>query len=237
MARLAEIERNHFWFEGRRLLVCASVRRYLPQDASLVVDIGCGTGQTLAQLRAHGLLALGLDRRSEGLALLKHEQVAQASALHLPLPAEAATGVLMLDVLEHVDDEVALKEVHRVLRPNGVLIATVPAVPWLWSYRDEGAGHIRRYTASVLRTRLADAGLTIIDLLHYQFFLFPLVVVSRWIGRSLPRLRDIEDSRLPLLNSFFAAINRQEARGSIRGVRWPWGSSIVAIARKAAAPA
>ena len=64
----------------------------------------------------------------------------QAEAEYLPLSDASLTGMLMLDVLEHVDDVLLLRDAHRALRPGGWVVATVPAMPWLWSYRDVAPG-------------------------------------------------------------------------------------------------
>jgi SAM-dependent methyltransferase len=158
----------------------------------------------------------------------------RADATRLPIADNVFGAVLLLDVLEHVDDHAALAEVHRVLRPGGVAVITVPAVPWLWSYRDEAAGHLRRYGRRQLVQAITGARLAVLAVQYYQCLLFPLVAATRLLGRRGPRLRDLEERPSRRLNSMMAWVNLTEVRLG-DAIPWPWGSSLVAVCRKAAA--
>ncbi len=234
LAQIAQMERRHFWFQGRWELVRRLIASHWPDDGRPVADLGCGTGLTLERISRSRPLSVGLDLRLEGIAALKHRRpearLALSETSHLPLPASRFGGVLMLDVLEHVDDLSALREVAKVLGAGGVLIASVPAWPWLWSRRDVDAGHRRRYTPRAVRSAVAAAGLRLKCIMFYQFFLFPFLVISRLAGRGSGALRDREDAGLPPMNAPLAALARMEARLSAAGVRWPVGSSIIFVA-------
>jgi hypothetical protein len=124
-----------------------------------------------------------------------------------------------------------LGELRRALRPAGLLFVTVPAGPWLWSHRDEAAGHQRRYRRSGLAALLRDSGFDPLELGAWQCALFPVVVATRLLGRRGPRLRDAEERPPRLANAAFAWINRLEARMPLG--RLPWGSSLAAVCRRA----
>lgn len=235
LERLEQIEGWHFWFVSRRELVELLLSRQLDTKANLVVDIGCGNGAMLPLLFPLARHVLGFDLRPEGLLRLGEKQPRvwrlQGEAEHLPLDSGVADAVIVLDVLEHVDDRTVLADIHRVLRPGGVALMTVPALSWLWSYRDEDAGHLRRYRRSDLVHLLETSGFEIRRINYYQCLLFPAVVVARLLGRRGPRIRDLEERRMTLLNAALTAINRLETRlGSV--LRWPFGSSLVAVCRK-----
>ena len=231
LARIAEMERWHFWFMGRQAVVDQMWRKHLAGTVD-VLDVGCGTGHTSRALAARGHRVVGLDMRPEGLFALRQAEpdarLIQAEAPHLPFAAGSFDAALLLDVLEHVDDRSLLQQARYVLRPGGWLVLTVPALPWLWSYRDRAAGHLRRYTRAGLRQALSSEGYAIRDLRYYQCLLLPLVLATRLFGRRGPALRDLEERPLPLMNALMTKINLAEVRWNER-IAWPWGSSLVAV--------
>ena len=234
LARLAEIERWHFWFAGRRALVHRLLRKYLSAPKT-VLDIGCGTGCMLDELAQQGYRMAGLDLRPEGLHAthrrLPQIILFQAQAGCLPLAENSFDGVILLDVMEHADDVSILREAGNILKPGGIAVLTVPALPWLWSYRDRAAGHLRRYTRKDLRRLLLNSGFEIQEIHYYQCLLLPVVVLTRLLGRHDPALRDMEEQPLPLLNTLLLWINRFEVSLG-RVVPWPWGSTLVAVCKK-----
>ena len=85
-----------------------------------------------------------------------------------------ADAVLLLDVLEHLDDDVAaLVTARRALRPSGLLVITVPAYRWLWSGHDVALGHRRRYTARELSRVVERAELAVVHASYFNTLLFP----------------------------------------------------------------
>ena len=234
LARLSQLERWHFWFVGRRVLLDRLLDKYLRHQMR-ILDVGCGTGLMPAILTRRGYHVVGLDLRPEGLRatrqVLPGANLIQAEATRLPLAENQFAAVLLLDVLEHVDDQALLREVRRVLQPRGVVVMTAPALPWLWSYRDEAAGHLRRYTRQRLERIIADSQLEAREIRYYQCFLLPVVIMTRVLGRQGAGPRDLEERPLPILNAVMSWINRLEARLS-EVISWPWGSSLVAVGRK-----
>ncbi len=238
LRRLAQLEGWHFWFVGRRALVQRLLDRHLGGNGQLALDVGCGTGAMLNTLAPRFHRIVGIDLNPEGLHNVRRESadaiLMRANATRLPITDNVFGAVLLLDVLEHVDDHAALAEVHRVLRPGGVAVITVPAVRWLWSYRDEAAGHLRRYGRRQLVEAITGARLAVLAVQYYQCLLFPFVAVTRLLGRGGAYLRDLEDRPSQRLSRLLAWVNLTEVRlGEV--IPWPWGSSLVAVCRKAAA--
>lgn len=236
-ARLAALQQTHFWFVGRLRLVAALAADDLRQPQR-VVDVGCGAGGTLRWLLDGGHDAVGVDSSPASLEhaarLVPADILHRGDALHLPFSDASFDGVLLLDVLEHLDDGTALTEARRVLRPGGWLLVSVPAHGWLWSVRDHDAGHRRRYSRPALVRAVVRGGFVVERVTYYQCALFPVLAAGRLATRRVggSRHRDREE-RLP------AALNRALVRvGSIEAaiaarVGLPWGSSLVLRARRA----
>lgn len=118
------------------------------QPGMKVLDIGCGRGESLVRLSFQGAVVWGLDYSSEALRIAERMiatnigkerrgcLLVSANARHLPFPARSFDRVLMLDIVEHLHPwelDVALREVHRTLKPTGKLI--VHTAPNRWYYR------------------------------------------------------------------------------------------------------
>ena len=136
--------------------------------------------------------------------------------------------MLLLDVIEHVDDDAAaLRGALGALAPGGFLLVTAPAHPWLWSGHDVANEHRRRYTRATLRGTLARAGLEPTLVSHFNSRLFALALAHR-----LGHRRDTSAAlRVPPrpVNRLFRTLFGGEARGVERG--YPFGLSLVAISR------
>lgn len=234
LRRVARMERDHFWFVGRRRAVARWLQSISPING-WVLDAGCGTGVTTQWLTDQGVSAIGLDLLPDGLRALRAQHrvipLVQGSVERLPFQDRRISAIMFLDVLEHVDDSAALREAARVLKPGGWLIASAPAFPWLRSPRDVAAGHRRRYTRSLLNTRLTECGFRVIAWQYYSVLLFPMIVLTRLLSRLRPRVIDYEEKPGPPLNRCLTVLVQLETALG-RWVRWPVGSTLLVLARK-----
>jgi SAM-dependent methyltransferase len=233
LAVLAGLEEWHFWSVGRRTLVTRLLQQAIRPGDGRLVDIGCGTGSIARHLARGGYRVVGIDPLAGEAdpSTCRDLAIVRGSALDLPVSSGACAAVLLLDVLEHIDDERALREAHRALRPGGVALISVPALPWLWSQRDDQAGHLRRYTRRTLFPLLARTGFAVDDWTAYECLLLPLVAVSRlrpWRRRSGLAY---EDRPGQAVNRLLGWINSAElAIGRV--TRWPIGSTLVVRCRR-----
>jgi SAM-dependent methyltransferase len=109
-------------------------RRWLPGEALRILDVGCAFGYgsvAVAAAGPPGRVAVGVEQDPEhlerGRRLYPWLTIVEGDAATLPVPDGCADAVLMLDVLEHLGDaRPAVAEAHRVLRPGGVLMVSVP---------------------------------------------------------------------------------------------------------------
>ncbi len=226
--------RDHFWFAGRRELVDNLLSTRVVHDRD-ILDVGCGTGSMLVELHGRGARVTGIDLLPDAVELstraCPEARVLQAASHAIPLADSSIDGIVLLDVLEHVDEAATLAELSRILRAPGWLLVTVPAGAWLWSYRDDDAGHRRRYSRRRLERALSEAGFVVEQFARYQCLLLPVVVVTRVLGRRSTRWRDREERVPRTLNAVLTAVNRVEGRVASR-LTLPWGTSLAVIARK-----
>lgn len=174
---------SHWWWRARRRFVLKEIRRVLGGAQGLdILDIGCGDG-----LFFKDLATLGEPRGIEPDAGLIDPNNPDRDRIEVvPFTPEYQPGqtfdlIVMLDVLEHIeDDTTALNHVFDLLSPGGRVIITVPALDVLWSQHDVANRHYRRYTRRLLSQRMVDAGLAI-DRIGYFFGW----TVAPMIGRRL----------------------------------------------------
>jgi SAM-dependent methyltransferase len=176
-----------------------------------VLDVGAGQGTMSTRLERLGYEVTSTDVSDAAVAVLRAQlagQVVEASVTDLPFDDETFDGAVLGEVLEHVeDDRGALAEVARVLRPGGVLAASVPANPALYGPSDEWAGHVRRYTRSALMDAYTDAGLTVDQCLGWGFpfsRLYHRHVYERYLDRHGPARLD--GRHRPLVAAFGAIL-------------------------------
>ena len=229
---IAQMETSHFWFRGRRSLIKRWIAQTL-QPPARIADLGCGTGLLVGELLQQGYEVIGVDIHSKQLASLQKKWpqalLLQSSVEKIPIASNTCDAVLLLDVLEHVNDQQSLAEAHRLLRKGGKVIITVPAHQWLWSKRDENAGHCRRYSRRSLLLLLKSVGFSIEKVRYYQSCLFPVFVLSRLASRFFPKIERMEGQISPFLNRIFSWINQCEAQSD---KSFPFGSTLVAMGTK-----
>jgi SAM-dependent methyltransferase len=235
---LFEVEGAHWWFVGRRKIIagfieeiCQEIGKRRPR----ILDVGCGTGANLQMLSSFGV-AEGVDISPEALDFCRARglsKVKEGAIESLPFEDASFDLVTGLDVIEHLDDDVAgLREVLRVLRPGGRAFFFVPAFMFLWGVQDDISHHRRRYTVPELKQRLVEAGFEVERATYANItFFFPTL-----IGRLLMRLtglRPASESHINIaaLNGVFGRILGAES-GWLKKRGLPLGVSIVCVAKR-----
>jgi SAM-dependent methyltransferase len=233
-----EVEQWHWWYRVRRDLLDQQLARFgLDPERARILDVGCGTGGAALTLARHGR-AVALDRSPQSFALAmdrpySHRVVASA-AEPLPFADGSFDVVCALDILEHLDDDGACaRELERVCKPGGHVVAYVPAYPILWGYNDDYSHHKRRYVKSELASLLSGARLDVVEAGYFNALLFVPTLAARLLQRAAPRLTSgMEHSTRPSrVNGLLTAIFRAELP-ILKRHPLPFGTSAYCIGRK-----
>lgn len=234
---LYEVEETHWWYVGRRRIIQYLVEKICTtlNPNPRILDVGCGTGANLKMLAAYGR-AEGVDISSQAVDFCRErglDSVRLGAAEQLPYENGSFDLVTALDVVEHLDDDVAgLREMRRVLRRDGRVLLFVPAFMFLWGVQDDVSNHRRRYTLPGLLKAVEAAGFSVewSSYANISFFLPVLAVrsVMRWLGLRADTEYGINISPM---NGPFSRLFAAE-RFVLKHGTLPFGVSAVCIARR-----
>jgi ubiquinone/menaquinone biosynthesis C-methylase UbiE len=235
--QMYRMEDQHWYFAGKRNLVMSLLADHLVKDKPQILDAGCGTGRTLAELDRH-YDVVGMEPNGDALSYASNrgmKRLVSGSLDQLPFTNEVFDAVTVLDVLEHCDNDCrAMAEIERVLVSEGLLIVTVPSYQWLWSAHDEALHHRRRYTKTSLLMLLEQNGFIVNKISYFNTFVFPLVAIRRLVSKVLKRDSGTADTdAMPpaFVNSTLYGLQSLE-RACIGLFNFPFGVSLVCVARK-----
>ena len=238
--QFVELERDHFWFRGRRAIFFALLDQQLGMRSDRrILDVGCGAGGMLGPLSQFGEVT-GVDTSADLVEYCHNRgfgSVRLASAYELPAAGRSMDLVTLFDTIEHVPDDVrALRECARVLAPGGVVFISTPAYQFLYANNDRVAHHERRYTARRLRRRLVAAGLVPERITYFNTLLFPAILPAVLLGKLHERIvppgdrTNLSHEIPPWLNRLLAATMSSERR-LLERIDLPFGHSLIALAR------
>ncbi|MEQ1605136.1 MAG: class I SAM-dependent methyltransferase [Pyrinomonadaceae bacterium] len=248
-AIMDEVEGSHWWFVGRRAILESFLRQIvsrlesglqaaLPAKAGTpnlrILDVGCGTGANIEMLTQFGD-AEGVDVSDDALEFCRRKglKVQKGLAELLPYEDESFELTTALDVVEHLDDDIAgLKEMFRVTKRGGYTLIFVPAFMWLWGVQDDISNHRIRYTKSHIVERLKKAGYEIERATYANWTFFAPILG----GRVLMKLTGIKPEsenniNVAALNGIFGKLFGAE-RFWLKNFDFPFGVSVVVVARK-----
>jgi SAM-dependent methyltransferase len=200
-------EGQHWYYASK----ARALRRCLAdRPPERILDVGAGSGffsrMLLRTTAAKGAICVdpGYEREWSEIEAGKPIAFRQSSLVN------DADVVLLMDVIEHVDDDVGLiRSYAETARAGTRFVVSVPAFSWLWSRHDDFLGHRRRYTLNHALRVLSDAGLSPVEGFYFFAALFPAISAQR-LWQRLRSSRQIPKSDLrrhhPLTNSLLAGI-------------------------------
>lgn len=220
----------------------AQLRKFLPPTNAVIMEIGCSSGFLIKDLVKSfpEVTIVGADVVKDPLYRLAKDlpgtPLIRFDLLQCPLPDQSVDVLVMLNVLEHIEDDVtALTNACKLLKCGGALIIEVPAGPLLYDQYDAELHHFRRYSAKNLQRKLDQAGFNVLRRTHLGFVLFPAFAVvkllNKWspLGKNKAVVRTqaakTSNSRLVELAMFF------ESKWFGR-LNLPFGIRVLAVAQK-----
>jgi ubiquinone/menaquinone biosynthesis C-methylase UbiE len=229
-----------WWFAAlhANLLMLYRRMRLRHPDGKPILDAGCGTGGLLAKMSAEHPPActIGLDADPAACmrAATKSKRPVYAGSVNaMPFADGSFAAIFSADVLCHhdVDERAALAQFRRCLDRDGLLLLNLPAYRWMLSRHDAAVYNVRRYTRRGIARMLASAGFRILYLSYWNTVLFPMMVLTR---KLLPARGAGSDVTLypPRVEAFCRAVTGAERALLRRGVRLPFGGSLIAVAAK-----
>ena len=244
-ARMRELEAGSWWNAAMRDIAGMLFNDVQLPSAGTVLDVGCGSGQTLTwfnhQFGAWRTLGCDISPDAVTAATQLGFEITRASALALPYASATADVVISLDVLQHVPlgggDLIALREMHRVLKPGGWLLLRTNAQSFP-ATADDHEFQFHRFDPAELEQKLGTAGFQVRRLSRVNALL-GLAEIPRELRARRVQSGDYHGI-LATSNgngAWSSAAKRAWVRLEGRAVRWglrlPVGRTIVALCRAA----
>lgn len=232
---LYDLEEKHWWHLAKRRAVLYFINRFNKIKNPRILDIGCGTGKNIEAFNNIGL-GYGIDKSRQAIKFCKKrglKNVKLGKSEKTNLKSSYFDVITLLDVLEHVEESPTLKEIHRILKPKGTVILSVPAFDWLWSQWDVVLQHKRRYTIDSLSKVLGIHNFKVIKISYaYSFLVLPAIIVrsikSKMFKNNYPS--DFKLSSSPI-NWFLFSLSKIESFFMYNN-KVPFGTSIFCVATK-----
>jgi len=204
-----------------------------------IIDCGAGTGRNLDWLQRYGW-AFGVELSPAGIAIAQRHgrRVVRGNVAALPCADASFDVATSFDVIYSLDDETerrALAEMHRVLKPGGIVLINAAALDILQGSHSALANERRRYTAARLRAKLSAAGLDVMRMSYTNMTTLPITLAVRLAQRVLGQGEQAGEAEMTVpptpINAILAGALRLEAV-ALRLASLPLGSSVMCVARR-----
>ena len=230
-------EASHYYYVGTHEILLALISSVVKKNKPLqILDAGCGTGLFAMKLKPFGKVT-GIDMSDEALkfARLRKLKVKKASITNLPIKENTFDLVVSNDVICHKsikDDQSAVDELTRVLKPGGILVLKLPAFDWLKGSHDKHVFTKKRYTKSEVEKMLKKSNNNIIKSTYAGSFLVLPVIIKNVFDNLISKssYSSVQDVG-KLLNTLLVVLFKIEC-SFVSFLSIPFGITIITISRK-----
>ena len=218
------------WFDKKAKILLELAKG----EGKRVIDIGCGTGAITKKFSDAGFDAVGIDTSKKCIDIAKKIKGPSFSNTNISdLKNMLKKGkrafkqrfdiAVISEVLEHSNNPINdLKNINSVLRPNGVVLVTVPAYQALFSEYDKKAGHVKRYSFQQIKQELNTAGFRVEKMFYWNCLgLLGWALFCKVLGRAPG------DAVNPFFNEIYGMFLKIEDH-----IKFPFGLTIIIKARK-----
>jgi len=200
------------------------------------LEIGCGHGVVRQQLEEAFMVPVdGCDLNEHALRMAPAGQgrlLVYNIFDRLPEMCGAYDMILLMDVIEHLDDDLAfLKTALKHLKSGGIVAINVPAHMFLYSKYDRVNGHKRRYNFERLYSLFAKSDVTPLAMVNWGFSLVPLLLLRKLVLKFVSEERAIETGFAPPGRVTKAGLDLLEGIETRIPIDLPIGTSIMALGR------
>lgn len=224
-------EEKHWWFRARTNIVKSQILKY-KSEIERFLDIGCGSGFFMSKMINSADNIYGVEPIEY--KYIKSQNIEKGTAEELPYMSNFFDVVTILDVLEHLNNpHIAVSEIHRVLKKDGICLITVPALNWLYSKHDKENGHVKRYNMKDLKRLIDNEKFEILSCSYFNTLLFPIEAPIRLCEKILNKKIANDGTTNEILNKIFYKIFNLETKWLLKNY-FPIGLSGFIVIRKRA---
>lgn len=224
-------DENSFYFKAKNELIYGFISKLNKQNLKILI-LGIGPSSSLSSLNKYGnVYATDIDEKAlkfiPNNVFFKKQKV---DVCNIPFKDNFFDIIIGCDILEHVKkDKIAVLNIYKCLKKNGIFIGTVPAFNFLFSSHDKALGHIRRYSKKDLNNLFLN--FKKIKLTYWNFFIFPFISIIRILKKNSKPKVDKININSSFIDSLLYYLLKIE-NFLVKYISLPYGLSLFMIYKK-----